>query len=74
MDLSDEYNRARAHVSTVDFTFLVPSSPQAFATLIPPVDSMFPPSSIRTIFDDLPPPIFNPGPSDNAVNTQSSPA
>lgn len=73
MDLSDEYNVAREHVSAVDFTFLVPSDPIAFATLIPPVDSMFPPSRRELREAGGPPPIFNPGPSAQAIKTQSSP-
>ncbi|GAA5898592.1 hypothetical protein JCM6882_000874 [Rhodosporidiobolus microsporus] len=45
MNLTHEYNLARAHVSAIDFTYLVPSGAKTFSTQLPPIEKM-----------DIPPP------------------
>ncbi|KAK4057558.1 hypothetical protein OIO90_001203 [Microbotryomycetes sp. JL221] len=45
MNLSHEYNIARKHVATLDFTFLVPSGAQTFSTNLPPLEHLDVPES-----------------------------
>lgn len=45
MNLSHEYNLAREHVSSIDFTYLVPSARATFSTVLPPIEDMELPES-----------------------------
>lgn len=74
MDLSEEYNNARHHVSALDFTYLLPTDPLAWGMILPPISSLLPPNLEEQEEFEGEPIIFNPGPTQRAAETQSSPS